>query len=87
MKLLGNQDPKVLEIIDEIKKLGISKKDNAIIGYAYYRYAYYYYFTAQDLRKFRKNVQEAIKYLLRSNDKEFLLMKKMRSLLEMKLIN
>ena len=72
MKLLGNQDPKVLEIIDEIKKLGISKKDNAIIGYAYYRYAYYYYFTAQDLRKFRKNVQEAIKYLLRSNDKEFL---------------
>ena len=72
MQLLGAQDPKALQIIRKLKKIGMESEDNALIGYAYYRYAYYYYFTVQDLHKFRKYVQIAIRYLLRSDDKEFL---------------
>ena len=72
MKLLKAQDPKALKIIDKLKNIGIRKKDNSLIGYAYYRYAYFYYFSNQDLSKFRKNVQLAIKHLIRSDNKEFL---------------
>ncbi len=72
MKRLGALDPKAIEVIDELKKKGIETKDDDLVGYAYYRYAYYYYFTAQDLTKFRKAVFDAIKYLLRSGDKEYL---------------
>ena len=72
LKLLSAQDPKALDAIAKIKKIGVDKKDNQIIGYAYYRYAYFYYFSVPDVTLFRKNVQKAIQYLLRSEDKEYL---------------
>ena len=72
LKLLSAQDPKALDVIAKIKKIGVDKKDNQIIGYAYYRYAYFYYFSVPDVTLFRKNVQKAIQYLLRSEDKEYL---------------
>lgn len=69
---LDARDPNATKVISELKKLGVERGDNDIIGYAYYRYAYYYYFTAQDINKLRKYLQKAIKYLLRSDNKEFL---------------
>lgn len=72
LSLLSSRDSSALKVIAKIKRLGIENKDNALIGYAYYRYAYFYYFTKQDLKKFRKYVQAAIQYLLRSDDKEYL---------------
>ena len=72
LKLLGAQDPKSLSVIRQLRKIGEADGDNGLIGYAYYRYAYYYYFSNQDLKKFRKYLQLAIRYLLRSDDKEFL---------------
>ena len=72
LKLLSERNPKSLDVISKIKKIGITNNDNGIIGYAYYRYAYYYYFTNQDLKKFRSYIIMAIKFLLRSDNKEFL---------------
>lgn len=72
LSYLDARDPKALKVISELKNLGLERGDNDIIGYAYYRYAYYYYFTAQDIKKLRKYLQIAIKYLLRSNNKEYL---------------
>ena len=72
MTLLGAQDGAALDLIHKIKAMGMRRKDNALTGYAYYRYAYYYYFTKRDIPKFRKYVQEAVYYLLRSDDKEYL---------------
>lgn len=72
MKLLENRDPKALNYIEMLENKGAETADIDLIGYSYYRYAYYYYFTNQDILKFRKNVSEAIKYLLRSKDKEYL---------------
>jgi len=72
LRCLDARDPKALKVISELKNLGLDRGDNDIIGYAYYRYAYYYYFTAQDIKKLRKHVQIAIKYLLRSDNKEYL---------------
>ena len=72
LKLLGEHDAKAIHVIDEIMELGRRKKDKNIVGYAYYRYAYYYYFTSQNTAKFRKHIEIAIKYLLRTDDKEYL---------------
>lgn len=72
LNCLDARDPKSLKVVSEIKNLGLERGDNDIIGYAYYRYAYYYYFTAQDKKKLRKYLQIAIKYLLRSDNKEYL---------------
>ena len=72
MELLEARDPRALEVIDRIRAMGVRRRDNAVKGYAFYRYAYYYYFTRRDLALFRKNVRQAIRYLLRSDDKEYL---------------
>ena len=72
LKLLEERNIKALKVIDELKKIGLKEKDNNLIGYAYYRYSYYYYFTHYDIDLFHKNVQKAIKYLLRSNNQEYL---------------
>ena len=72
MRLLGAHDPGALRVIRKIHRLGMERNDSGAIGYAYYRYAYFYYFLEPDLKKFRQNLQQAIHYLLRSNDMEFL---------------
>ncbi len=72
MRLLGARKSESLAIIDKLNRKGKRSGDNALIGYAQYRYAYYYYFTIQDLSKFRKHIQLAIHYLLRSDNKEYL---------------
>ena len=72
LKHLEQRSPKALEVIDELKRIGMKEKDNGLIGYAYYRYAYYYYFTLPDSNRFHGNLQQAIKYLLRSDNKEYL---------------
>ncbi len=72
LKALQARDPEALEIIGEMKRIGEETGDNGLIGYAYYRYAYYYYFTSMDLSRFRENVQIAIRFLLRSDNKEYL---------------
>lgn len=72
LKLLQERSEKALEVIDNLKRIGLKEKDNNLIGYAYYRYSYYYYFTDYDLALFHKNVQKAIEYLLRSDNKEYL---------------
>ena len=72
MKCLGARDPKSLSIIHKLKQIATEKKDNGLLGYAYYRYAYFYYFSQTDRKKFRRNLQLAIRYLLRSRDMEYL---------------
>ena len=72
LALLGKQDSKAVKVIDKIMKLGEELEDADMIGYAYYRYAYYSYFTVHDLKKFRKDLQVAIRYLLRIDNKEYL---------------
>lgn len=72
MELLAAHDPKALKLIERLRKIAIASDDIALLGYAYYRYAYYYYFADKDLREFRNYIQLAIKYLLRSGDKEYL---------------
>ena len=72
MKLLGERSAEAVNVIDELVRIGKRENDNSLLGYAYYRFAYFYYFTRQDLKKFHKNLQIAIKYLLRSDNKEYL---------------
>ena len=72
MERLSAQDPDAIELIDKIKAMAMRRKDTALKGYAYYRYAYYYYFTVQDLQQFRKNVQIAVHFLSRCGDREYL---------------
>ena len=72
LKLLDERNTDAIKVIDKLKREGLKENDNNLIGYAYYRYAYYYYFTHQNLELFHKNVQTAIKYLLRSDNKEYL---------------
>ena len=72
MKLLSARDERALDIIDELKRMGSEQNDDRLLGYAYYRYAYFYYFTKQDLQRFRVYLQQAIRYLLKGEDKEFL---------------
>ena len=72
MELLSARDSRALDIIDELKRRGSEAGDDNLLGYAYYRYAYYYYFTKQNLKMFRVYLQQAIRYLMRAGDKEFL---------------
>ncbi len=72
MELLRARDERALDIIDELKRMGSEQNDDRLLGYAYYRYAYFYYFTKQDLKMFRVYLQQAIRYLLRGEDNEFL---------------
>ena len=72
MAYLESRSSKALGVISELKNIGMETGDDGLIGYAYYRYAYYYYFTNQDMKKFRRNLQKAISYLLRSNNREYL---------------
>ena len=72
MELLSARDERALDIIDELKRMGSERSDDRLLGYAYYRYAYFYYFTKRDIKMFRVYLQQAIRYLLRSDDKEFL---------------
>ena len=72
MQCLRAHDTKALELIKKVRALGVKHKDNEIIGYGLYRMAYYYYFVKHDLKLFRKYVKEAVKVLLRCEDKEFL---------------
>lgn len=72
MELLSARDERALDIIDELKRIGSEQNDDRLLGYAYYRYAYFYYFTKQDMKMFRVYLQQAIRYLLRGEDKEFL---------------
>ena len=72
MNLLGHRDARALDVIDELKRQASVHGDDALLGYAYYRYAYYYYFTEQDMQKFRVYLQQAIRYLAESGDKEYL---------------
>ena len=72
LKLLDERNADAIKVIDKLKREGFKEKDNNLIGYAYYRYAYYYYFTSHNLELFHKSLQMAIKYLLRSDNKEYL---------------
>ena len=72
LKLLEARSPLALGVIGKLKRMGEKEKNNSLIGYAYYRYAYYYYFTIPESSKFHKNLQLAIKYLIRSDNQEYL---------------
>ena len=65
-------DPAAVLLIRRLERIARQTNDSRLLGYALYRYAYYYYFTAPDYRLFRKHVQQAIRYLLRSGDAEYL---------------
>ena len=65
-------DPAAISLIRRLERIARQTNDSRLLGYALYRYAYYYYFTAPDYRLFRKHVQQAIRYLLRSGDAEYL---------------
>ena len=72
MTLLAAKDRRALTVINRLKKEAQRTDDAVLLGYAYYRYAYYYYFTSKDIRKFRRYLPLAIRHLLRSGDQEYL---------------
>lgn len=72
MQRLAALDQSALSLIRRLEKQARKTGDDKLLGYALYRYAYYYYFTVSDLRLFRKHVQSAIRFLLRSGDSEYL---------------
>lgn len=72
MQRLTAMDPKALSLIRYLERRGHQTGDMKLLGYVYYRYAYYYYFTAFDHRLFRKYLQTAIRFLLRNEDPEYL---------------
>ena len=72
MRRLMALDPSAQSLIRRLKGIARRTKDNRLLGYAYYRHAYYYYFTVPDTRLFRKHLQLAIRYLLRNGDSEYL---------------
>lgn len=72
MRLLAAQDDKALRVIARLKRYARENNDTALLGYVYYRYAYFYYFTAPEKKNFRKNLQIAIRHLLRAGDMEYL---------------
>ena len=72
MQRLTALDPSAIKLIRRLEKTARDKGDDKLLGYAYYRYAYYYYFTVPDVELFRKHMQDAIRFLLRSGDREYL---------------
>ncbi|MBR0171296.1 MAG: GGDEF domain-containing protein [Lachnospiraceae bacterium] len=72
MQRLMALDPSAQSLITRLERIARRTKDNRLLGYAYYRHAYYYYFTVPDIRLFRKHLQLAIRYLLRNRDSEYL---------------
>ena len=70
--LLAARDARALKIISRLKKTAEQTGDDVLLGYAYYRYAYYYYFTARDSARFHRYLQLAIRHLLRNGDGEYL---------------
>lgn len=72
MQRLTAMDPSAISLIARLERRARRTNDDKLLGYAYYRYAYYHYFTVQNFPLFRKNLQLAIRYLLRSGDREYL---------------
>ena len=72
MLLLSHRSVKALRVIDKLRRIAVQRKDVSLLGYVYYRYAYFYYFTVSDQDEFRKYLQLAVHHLLRSGDMEFL---------------
>lgn len=72
MQRLTAQDPSALKLIRLLEKRARAEGDARLLGYVYYRYAYYYYFTVFDHNLFRRYLQQAIRHLLRTQDAEYL---------------
>ena len=72
MQRLTAMDPTAILLIRRLERIGHKTGDDKLTGYAYYRYAYYYYFTNQNFQLFRKYLKLAIRYLIRCGDREFL---------------
>lgn len=72
MQRLTAQDATALKLIRLLEKRARAEDDARLLGYVYYRYAYFYYFTVFDHIRFRKYLQLAIRHLLRTQDAEYL---------------
>ena len=72
MQCLAAHDHRALKIIARLKKEAEQTGDASLLGYAYYRYAYYYFFVSSDSKQFHRYIQLAIHHLLACNDREYL---------------
>ena len=72
MQYLAAHDHRALTVIARLKKEAERTDDTALLGYAYYRYAYFYYFVNGDSKQFHRYIQLAIHHLLACNDREYL---------------
>ena len=72
VRYLAAHDPQALKVISRLKRMAEATGDDALLGYAYYRYAYYYYFIQNDPRLLHRYLPLAIRHLIKGDDPEFL---------------
>ena len=70
-KLYGEGKKKAETVLRKLKKMGEERNDSKLLGYVYFYFANIYY-DDSDYEKFQRNLREAIRHLLRSNDRELL---------------
>ncbi|MBO5564050.1 MAG: GGDEF domain-containing protein [Lachnospiraceae bacterium] len=58
--------------LDRLKKKARQRGDNGLLGFVHYHFADLYYYRDHDYEKFKKNIAEAIRALMQSEEKELL---------------